>query len=138
MRIVLDTNVIIAGLKSKRGASFKVLSLIGIGKFDLVLSVPLLFEYEAVLKRLKPPQLSDSDIDDILDYFCSVATQCKIFYLWRPILKDPTDDMVLELAVESGSDFIVTFNLSDFVGSNRFGIGAITPMTFLAKIGELA
>ncbi|PJA54914.1 MAG: DNA-binding protein, partial [Candidatus Marinimicrobia bacterium CG_4_9_14_3_um_filter_48_9] len=74
---MLDTIVIIAGLKSKRGASFKVLSLIGTGKFDLVLSVPLLFEYEAVLKRLKPPQLSDSDIDDILDYFCSVATQCK-------------------------------------------------------------
>lgn len=138
MRVVLDTNVIVAGLKSRREASFKVLSLIGTEKFDLVLSVPLLFEYESVLKRTTLMNITPSDIDDFLDYFCSVATQCQIFYLWRPILKDPTDDMVLELAVESGSTHIVTFNIRDFAGTNRFGISAITPKTFLAKIGDLA
>lgn len=138
MRVVLDTNVIVAGLKSKRGASFKVLSLIGTGKFDLVLSVPLLFEYESVLKRTTLMNITPKDIDDFLDYFCSIATRCKIFYLWRPLLKDPADDMILELAVESGSAYIITFNIGDFVGSNRFGISAITPKTFLTKIGELA
>lgn len=138
MRVVLDTNVIVAGLKSRREASFKVLSLIGTEKFDLVLSVPLLFEYESVLKRTTLMNITPSDIDDFLDYFCSVATQCQIFYLWRPILKDPTDDMVFELAVESGSTHIVTFNIRDFAGTNRFGINAITPKIFLAKIGELA
>jgi len=137
-QIVLDTNVIMAGLRSQRGASFKLLSLIDSNKFKINLSVPLLFEYEYVLKRETPGfSLSHEEIDDILDYLCQVANKRKIFYLWRPFLNDPKDDSVLEVAVESQSEFIITFNQKDFKGIDGFGLKAITPKEFLEIIGGL-
>lgn len=137
--IVIDTNVFIAALISRRGASYKLLSLIGPGRFDVSISVPMILEYEAVGKRLVGVQivLSEQDIEAILDYICSVAQQHRIYYLWRPALKDPHDDMVLELAFSANCQFIVTYNLRDFQGIERFGITAITPKTFLEEIGEL-
>jgi len=137
--IVIDTNVVIAALISRRGASYKLLSLIGPGRFDVSISVPMILEYEAVGKRLVGVQivLSEQDIEAILDYICSVAQQHRIYYLWRPALKDPHDDMVLELAFSANCQFIVTYNLRDFQGIERFGITAITPKTFLEEIGEL-
>jgi predicted nucleic acid-binding protein len=95
-------------------------------------------EYEDVAKRLvgKIP-LTARDIDDILDYICQVANRRKIYYLWRPFLSDPDDDMVLELAVAAECDFIITFNQSDFQGIELFGIDTITPREFLQKIGAL-
>ena len=80
--------------------------------------------------------LAHSDIDDIIDYLCHVAKRQDIFYLWRPFLRDPMDDMVLELAVASNSGFIVTHNTRDFAGTEQFRIQAITPRQFLTKIGE--
>lgn len=77
-----------------------------------------------------------SDIDDILDYMCAVGEHREIFYLWRPFLRDPSDDMVLELAVESECDFIVTYNTRDFEGIGQFGVMAITPQQLLLRIGE--
>ena len=137
-RVVLDTNVIASALRSRRGASFKVLSLIGTDRFELCVSVPLIVEYESVAKRFsRTLGLSHSDIDDILDYLCSVAEHRQIFYLWRPFLKDPGDDMVLEVAVEGEVDFIVTHNIRDYEGIEKFGIKAITPQGFLRRIGEL-
>jgi len=137
--IVIDTNVFIAALISRRGASYKLLSLIGPGRFDVSISVPMILEYEAVGKRLVGVQivLSEQDIEAILDYICSVAQQHRIYYLWRPALKDPHDDMVLELAFSANCQFIVTYNWRDFQGIERFGITAITPKTFLEEIGEL-
>lgn len=137
-QIVIDTNVWIAALRSKRGASHKLLSLIDSGQFEANLSVPLVLEYEDVAKRLvgKIP-LTARDIDDILDYICQVANRRKIYYLWRPFLSDPDDDMVLELAVAAECDFIITFNQSDFQGIELFGIDTITPREFLQKIGAL-
>ncbi len=138
-RVILDTNVLIAALRSCRGASFKVLNLLGCGLFQLSVSVPLVLEYESVTKRMsRSLGLSHSDIDDILDYICLVAEHREIFYLWRPCLKDPMDDMVLEVAVESESDFIVTHNIRDFNGIKHFGVKAITPRQFLEEIGELS
>ena len=137
-QVVIDTNVIIAALKSRRGASFKLISLIDSNLFKINLSVSLLLEYEDVLKRetIEIP-LKNKDIDDILDYLCKIANKREIFYLWRPFLKDPGDDFVLELAVESQSDFIITYNLKDFKGIEKFGLKAVTPREFLKLIGGL-
>jgi len=80
--------------------------------------------------------LAHADIDDILDYICAVAHRRRIHFLWRPFLKDPQDDHVLELAVESESDCIVTHNVRDFVGVEQFGVRVVTPQEFLRQIGE--
>jgi len=137
-QIVIDTNVWVAALRSKRGASYKLLSLIDSGKFEANLSVPLVLEYEDTAKRLVGEiPLTERDIDDILDYLCSVAHHRKIYYLWRPYLSDPSDDMVLELAVTAACDFIVTFNQSDFAGIEQFGLNTLTPKEFLQKIGAV-
>lgn len=134
--IVLDTNVLVAGLRSRRGAAFQLLALVGDPRFRIHLSVPLVLEYEDVLMRpaLEIP-LSKSEIEDVLDYHCSVARHHEIFFLWRPFLKDPHDDLVLELAVKAGCTFIVTFNERHFAGSEQFGIRPITPGAFLRRIG---
>lgn len=76
------------------------------------------------------------DIDDVLDYMCRVGNRRQIFFLWRPYLKDPRDDHVLELAVEANCDFIVTHNVRDFAGAERFGIRVVRPREFLRIIGE--
>jgi predicted nucleic acid-binding protein len=81
--------------------------------------------------------LSEKEIDDILDYVISKANHWKIFYLWRPQLKDPSDDMVLELAVTANCDYILTYNVKDFKGSEEFGIRVLTPKAFLEMVGEL-
>ncbi len=81
--------------------------------------------------------LTEKAIDDILDYVCAVANHRQVFYLWRPFLKDPKDEMVLELAVTANCDFIVTYNKNDFEGAERFGLEVITPKEFLERIGEL-
>ncbi len=109
------------------------------GKFEFNLSVPLAIEYEAAGKRLvgKKTSLKARDVDDILDYVCSVANRRKVYYLWRPFLSDPKDDMVLELAVSAGCDIIVTYNKEDFKGVEQFGIRVLTAQELLREIGEL-
>ena len=137
-QIVIDTNVLVAALRSKNGASYRLLILLGSDKFQINISVPLVYEYEDVVKRLELAiPLNNSQIDDIIDYICSVANQRKIFFLWRPYLSDSKDDFVLELAVEAQCDFIITFNKRDFQGVEKFGIDVLTPGEFLKIIGEL-
>jgi putative PIN family toxin of toxin-antitoxin system len=127
-QVVVDTNVWLAALRSNRGASFRLLSLVGDERWQLNLSVPLLLEYEDVLKRADAGLvLTHREIDDILDFLCATAHLRQIFYLWRPVLPDPKDDFVLELAVESSCDFVITFNVRDFYGIEKFGLAAITP-----------
>jgi putative PIN family toxin of toxin-antitoxin system len=109
-QVVLDTNAIYSGLRSRRGASFKLLSLLGTGRFEIHLSVPLVLEYEEVLQeKSRDLRLAEGDIDDVLNYLCRVAGLHEIHFLWRPRLKDPDDEMILELAVEAGCDYIVTY-----------------------------
>jgi putative PIN family toxin of toxin-antitoxin system len=137
-RVVLDTSVLVAALRSRRGASHRLLKLLGRGKFEVCVSVPLVLEYESVAKRLsRSLGLRHADIDDILDYICAVAEHRRIHFLWRPFLRDASDDMVLELAVESESDYIITHNISDFAGIRQLGVTALTPGEFLRRIGEL-
>lgn len=138
-QVVIDTNVLLAALRSNRGASFRLLSLIGVDeRWQLNLSVPLLLEYEDVLKRADAGlALLPTEIDDLLDFLCARGNRREIFYLWRPVLPDPKDDFVLELAVESSCDFIITFNVRDFDGIAKFGLVAITPREFLRRLGEI-
>jgi len=133
-RIILDTNVLVAGLRSRRGASFQLLNLLGSAHFETCVSVPLMFEYEDVLNR-ESLALPKAAVGDVLDYFCSVSHLQEIHYLWRPFLKDPKDDLVLELAVASQSSAIITFNLRDFARVTQFGLKALTPGEFLGEIG---
>ncbi len=137
-QIVIDTNLIVSVLRSKRGASFRLLRLLGDSRFEISVSVPLVIEYEKAAKgTVRRGGLSSREVDDILDFICAVARHRKIYYLWRPLLRDPKDDMVLELAVAGGCDFIVTYNQRDFIGAEEFGIGVLTPKEFLHRIGDL-
>ena len=137
--IVIDTNVLVAALRSNRGASFKLLCIVGQNKFNMNISVPLLIEYEDATKRLIGKiALKEKYIDHILNYICSVSTHRKIFFLWRPFLKDSKDDLVLELAVSSKCYSIITYNKKDFSRVQKhFGIQILTPKEFLKKIGEI-
>jgi len=135
-QVVIDTNVIIAGLRSTKGSAYQLLQLIGTGLFNINISVPLILEYHDVLLRQLPYlQLSKTDVEDLIDYYCDIGQQHEIFYLWRPTLRDPSDEMLLELAVKARCDFIVTFNKRDFRGVEKFGLMAITPNEFLVELG---
>jgi putative PIN family toxin of toxin-antitoxin system len=137
--IVIDTNVIIAAMRSKQGASNLLLRLLGTSTWKAHISIPLIFEYEEVCYRsLSSFGLSHEQINDFLDYLCTVCSHHKIFYLWRPYLKDADDDFLLDLADEASADFIVTFNKKDFVGIGKFAIEALTPKEFLQKTGDLS
>ncbi len=121
-RVVLDTNVLVAGLRSRRGASYRVLTLVGTRRFAHVVSVPLVLEYEEVLKRRGTGhRLSRAHVDAVLDYLCATGEHQPIHFLWRPLLPDPEDDMVLEAAVNGQCDRIVTFNSRDFMGASASG-----------------
>jgi putative PIN family toxin of toxin-antitoxin system len=137
--VVLDTNVIVSGLRSDAGASFRVLRLLGDPRMRVHLSVPLVYEYEDVMKRpwMGVP-LSAEDLDGFLDSLCAVGRRHEIHYFWRPQLPDPDDELVLEAAITGGCQYIVTHNVRDFVGAERFGIRAIKPGEFLRMIGEVS
>src|SRR5258708_6166060 len=135
--IVLDTNVLEAECRSRRGASFAVLSLVGTGRFEIAVSVPMVLEYEEVLlRRAGEAERTEATVRDMLDYLCSVGKQQRIFFRWRPTLSDPSDDMVLELAVAAGCDAIVTHNRRHFRGVHLFGIRVLSPAEFLGEIGN--
>jgi putative PIN family toxin of toxin-antitoxin system len=138
-QVVLDTNVLVSALRSKRGASNRLLRLVGTDTFEIHLSVPLFFEYsEQCLELVGQMSLSKEDVDDLLDYLCKVAHHWPIFFLWRPFLKDPKDDLVLEVAVAGQCDGIVTFNKRDFLGVHQFGLDTWTPKEFLQRLGVLS
>lgn len=132
--IVLDTNVLLAALKSSRGSSFRLLAQLPQDRYTLHISTPLVAEYEAVLKRGQLT-LSDAEIDDIVDFICAKSVHHKIYYLWRPVLKDADDDFLLELAVKANAT-IVTWNVNDFRSAGRFGITVVTPRDFLHSLEQ--
>jgi len=137
-RVVIDTNVLVAALRSRRGASFRLFELIDSGKFHTCISVPLVLEYEAAAKDLiGQVSLRERDVDTVIDYVCKVASHHQIYYLWRPFLKDAKDDMVLELAVTAACDAIVTYNVRHFEGAEKFGLKIMTAKELLQQIGAL-
>jgi len=134
-RVVLDTNVLVAALRSRRGASFEIISRLGTGAFDAAVSVSLVLEYESALLRHMPASpYSEREIRDFIDYVCQASIRQKIFFLWRPFLRDPSDDLVLEVAVAAGCEAIVTHNVRDFTASQKLGVRALTHGEFLRKI----
>jgi len=138
-RIVLDTNILISAQRSRRGASGKLLSLVGTGRFEIYLSVALALEYEDVLMRKRSELgLMQDDVADLVDALCALSNHQKIYYLWRPYLRDPSDEFVLDLMVAAGCAYIITFNQRHFAGVERFGIQLMAPGEFLSVIGETA
>lgn len=137
-QIVLDTNIIYSALRSRRGASYRLLSLLDSVKFEINLSVPLVIEYEDVLlRKIHTLNFSESQIGQFLDYLCLVGNWHEVYFLWRPILKDPEDDMILELAVRANCKYIVTYNKADFQGVDKFDTKLATAKEFLQIIQEL-
>ena len=134
-KIILDTNVLFAGLYSSAGASYQVLGLIQNKTLKPVISTTLLFEYEDILKRNQTQlELTNPEIEAVLDNLCYYSEFQKIYFLWRPYLKDPKDDHILELAVASQVNTIVTHNLRDFKNVGKFGIKAVKPNFLLEEL----
>jgi len=133
VRLVLDTDTMVAALRSDAGASRRLLQWMFERRRGLtvVISVPLLIEYEAVLTRpehLKAAGVSAADIGALLDAVAAVAEPVRLAYLWRPTLPDMDDDMVLEAAVNGRADGIVTFNRRDFgPPAEQFGVQVLSP-----------
>ena len=137
MKIVIDTNVLVAALRSRRGASFRLVSFLPNDKFSIFISVPLVLEYEDALMRLESSAITEQDIGNFVDFLCEIGHHQEIFFLWRPFLPDPSDDHVLEVAVAAGCDAIVTYNKRDFKGIERFGLRIFDPRELLSEIGVI-
>lgn len=136
-QVVLDTNVLVAGLRSRRGASFELLELIGDPRWRMNVSPAILFEYEEISRREAGQFWAEPDkVEAVIDFICANANKPRISYLWRPFFPDPDDDMLLELAVAAHADFIVTHNVRDFRGAEQFGIGILTPGEFLKQLRQ--
>jgi predicted nucleic acid-binding protein len=117
--------------------SFALLELLAEDAFAVSVSVPLVLEYEAVARRqARELGLTHAEVEAVVDFVCGQAHHWEIFYLWRPFLRDPNDDMVLQVAVEAQCRYIVTFNVRDFAGVEQFGPQTLTPGEFLALLQE--
>lgn len=138
LAFVLDTDVMVAALRSDRGASRQLLLAALYRRFDLLLSVPLMLEYEAVLTRpehLKASGLQRWEVEQVLDDVAASAVPVQLAFRWRPQLQDPDDDMVLEAAVNGGAVAIVTFNRRHFVAAARmFNCAVVAPSEALQQI----
>lgn len=140
MRIVLDTDVMVAAFRSRRGASRQILIEALTGRLTMLVSVPLIVEYEAVLTR--PDQLAamaatEGEVNQLLDTVTTVAEPVRMSFLWRPRLRDADDEMVLETAVNGMAEYLVSFNqkhLHD--AAAEFGIRAIRPGELLKRLRE--
>ncbi len=136
-QVVIDTSVMVAAARSRSGASFELLRLFdrGDNRWEWNISTALLVEYEAALKREQHRQGRDlSEVDRLLDDIAARANRHAIFYLIRPYLGDPDDEFILELALASGSDYIITHNRDDFSEAPRFGVQVLAPGAFLRII----
>jgi putative PIN family toxin of toxin-antitoxin system len=138
MRMVLDTDVIIAAFRSPTGASSALLKYALDAKFVMLVSVPLALEYEAVVKRPEQLAAMGLSLEQADRRIRSVVALCEpVFkaYSWRPQLRDPNDEMILEAAVNGGADMLVTLNLRDFgKAPAAFGIECLLPQTALERI----
>jgi len=138
MRFALDTDVLVAGLRSQTGASRRLLTLLDQGRYQSIVSVAMMLEYEAVLTRpenLMAFGLTNQEIQRFLDGLALLIIPVTPFFLWRPQLRDPADEHVLEAAVNGRVDAIVTFNLRHFrAAATRFGIAVLNPGEALRRI----
>jgi putative PIN family toxin of toxin-antitoxin system len=137
-RVVLDTSVIVAGLRSRSGASNAVLRLVAIGRLTLLATPPLFLEYEDVLKRAEQQMehgLAPEAIDEFLAELAALIEPVEVHYRWRPQLRDPNDEMVLEAAIHGSADALVTHNIADFArAGERFDIAVLRPADILGRV----
>jgi len=136
--LTLDTNLIVSALRSSLGASHRLMELVGEGRFEIGITAPLVLEYESVCKRLVGATwVTAEDVDALVDYACRVGKRSVVHFRIRPAVPDPDDEMVLEAAIASGSDWIVTHNVRDLAtAAARFGIEVVTPAEALRRLGE--
>lgn len=138
-RAVLDTSVLLAGLRSGLGASARLLGLIADGIVTPLISTPLFLEYEDVLKRpeqLQAMAMTEDAMDGFLSAFASASEAVEVHYKWRPQLRDPGDEMVLEAAINGRATALVTHNLRDLGDAGKaFGIPVIRPGEALKRCG---
>jgi putative PIN family toxin of toxin-antitoxin system len=141
VRLVLDTDVMVAAMRSRRGASWQLVDRALTSEFTLLLSVPLVLQYEAVLKReehRKVHGLNVPEVDELINSLVKVAEPVQIRFLWRPLLSDPTDDMVLETAVNGRADLLVTFNQDDFAPAGKhFALEIVLPSEALHRLRRM-
>jgi len=136
----LDTDAIVAAMRSPTGASAAIIRRARRGKVTLLLSVPLAMEYEAVCVRPEhqlAAGLSEQEVRIFLDAVVAIAEPVKIHYLWRPQLRDPSDEMVLETAVNGRANLLITFNVRDYGKvPASFGIEVMTPREAVERISK--
>ena len=129
-KLVIDTNILVAALRNRNGPSFALMQSIRKGLATMCCSPALFLEYEDVLKRsdqLKASGLLLADIDAILNELAGLVSPATTHYQWRPQLRDPADEMVLEAAANTQAQAIVTYNLRDFGPAKLFGIPVLNP-----------
>lgn len=140
MRVVLDTSVLVAGLRSRLGASNRVLVEVAAGRCIPLVTTAVFLEYEAVLLRAEQrlaTGMTPKDVDGFLAAFASAAEPVELNFLWRPQLRDPADELMLEAAVNGRADSLVTHNVGDFQSATvRFGIKTLTPGAFLKELAK--
>src|SRR5262249_10867069 len=138
MRVALDTDVIVAALRSRTGASNALVRALRRGRLDAVASVPMLLEYEAVLMRAEQRRaigFTAAQVQQFLDGLAALLIPVTPYFLWRPMLRDPDDEMVLDAAVNGQADTIVTFNRRDFLpGATQFQLSVLTPAQTLRRL----
>jgi putative PIN family toxin of toxin-antitoxin system len=135
IRAIIDTNVFLSALWSKRGAAFEIFAELRRGRWQIVLSNHLVFEYEEVAKRKAAEMgLTLEDIDGVLDAICAAAEQRQLEPAWLPRLSDPDDEPVLQMAVEAKVPVIVTRDVGHLKPAQTFGIDVMKPAEFLAKL----
>ena len=136
MRLVLDTDVVVAGMRSPSGASAALLLAALERRLTLCANVALMLEYEAVCSRAThrtAAGLTRKEVANFLDAIAALAEAVDTHFLWRPQLRDPADEMVLEAAVNGHAQAIVTFNVRDFgTAAARFGVDLLLPREALA------
>ena len=139
VRAVLDTSILVAAIRSSRGASNLLLRACLERKLTPVVSVPLFLEYEAVLTRddhLQSSGLTHQDVQTLLDALVNVSEPVRLAFSWRPAVSDPEDDMVLETAVNANVGLLITFHLRDFAAAaTRFGLAVVSPKQALSSLG---
>ena len=138
MRIVLDTSVLVAALRSRLGAGNAILRLVAQRRVVLLATPPLFLEYEDVLKRPEhrlAHRLSSEEIDDFLRELAALVEPVELHFRWRPQVHDSNDEMVLEAAINGDADALVTYNTSDFSpAAARFNVPVLTPADFLKRM----
>ena len=138
MKVAFDTDVIVASRRSKAGASHALIRALQAGKLTAVASAPMMLEYEAVLMRSEQrlaTGMSAQDVQDFLDQLAALLVPVTTWFLWRPRLRDPDDEMVLDTAINGGAEAVVTFNVQDFLpGATVFNLRILTPAETLLEI----